>query len=487
MNNEIAKLAPQGIWKHFAEICDIPHPSYFEAKIREYLVDFAKAHKLEYVVDGANNVIIRKPATKGQEGRRTITLQAHVDMVPQANSDKAFDFKTDPILPYIDGEWVKADGTTLGSDNGIGVAAMLAVLASTDIKHGAIEAFFTATEEAGMEGAFGLKVGELQGSILLNLDTERAGELCVGCAGGLDLSATMRYDTFKIDKSFFSAFRIEVKGLKGGHSGIDIPLQRANANKLVARFLKDKQERIGIHLADFWGGNMRNAIPREARVWVVVPTGKEAALKKAVRDYEKLYSKEYYGVEEGISFKAVPAEKPAKVLDFFDQMDLVDAIVGCPNGVMRMSTAMEGLVETSTNLAIVRTERGKASIQCLLRSSVDSRKEELATMMRTVFELADFDVKTSGGYSGWNPNMESPILATMRESYKKLFGDEVEVVAVHAGLECGIIGGVYPDMDMISFGPTIMHPHSPDEKVNIPSVDKFFKLLVYSLETAPMK
>lgn len=487
MDKDFSKLKPELLWKRFSEICNIPHPSHHEEKIREYIVKFAKEHKLDYTVDEGPNVIIRKPATSGMEGRKTIVLQAHLDMVPQKNSDKEFDFEKDPIEAYIDGEWVTANGTTLGADNGIGASAILAVLESNDIKHGPIEALFTATEETGMDGAFALRAGELKGDILVNLDSETEGELYVGCAGGLDVTATMKYDTVKLDKNEFTGYRLELKGLKGGHSGMEIVLQRGNANKLLVRFMRNFQEKLGIMLCDIDGGGLRNAIPREAFATVAVMKKNEKAFLAAVKRFEKLYINEYKGIEDSISFKAIPVRTPSKAINFFDQANLIDAVFACPNGVMRMSNSMPGLVQTSSNLARVVSERGYFKIMCLLRSSVNSEKDDLALMIRTVMELSGATVKQSGAYDGWNPNMESPILKTMKESYNKLFGREPDVMAIHAGLECGIIGGKYPSMDMISCGPTIKYPHSPDEKVNIASVEKFWKFLCYTLENAPVK
>ena len=487
MNNELKKLEPQGLWTRFAEIASIPRPSHHEEKIREYVIEFAKSHKLEYKVDEGPNVIIRKPATPGMENRKTILLQAHLDMVPQKNSDKEFDFEKDPIEAYIDGEWVTANGTTLGADNGIGAAAILAVLEDKTLKHGPIEAMFTATEETGMDGAFALRPGELKSDILINLDSETEGELYVGCAGGLDLTATLKYETVKLERGSFTGFRLEVKGLKGGHSGMEIILQRANANKLLARFMRMYQEKLGIMLCDIDGGGLRNAIPREAFATIAVMNDKVSAFKTAVKKFEKTCIAEYAGIEDSISIKAIPVKTPSKAIDFFDQANLIDAVYGCPNGVIRMSTSMPGLVQTSSNLARVVSERGYFKIMCLLRSSMNSEKEDLALTMRTILELTGANVKTSGGYDGWNPNMNSPILKTMIKGYKDLFGNEPQVMAIHAGLECGIIGGKYPEMDMISCGPTIKYPHSPDEKVNIASVAKFWKFLCYILETAPEK
>ena len=487
MDKDLKKLKPELLWTRFSEICAVPRPSHHEEKIREYIIDFAKRHNLDYTVDAGPNIIIRKPATPGMENRKTVVLQAHLDMVPQKNSDKEFDFEKDGIETYIDGDWVTANGTTLGADNGIGASAILAVLEDRTVKHGPIEALFTATEETGMDGAFALRPGELKGDILINLDSETEGELYVGCAGGLDLTATMKYDTVKLDRENFAGYRLEIKGLKGGHSGMEIILQRANANKLFARFMRNCQEKLGIMLCDIDGGGLRNAIPREAFATVAVMKKHEKAFQNAIKKFEKIYIDEYKGIEDGISFKAVPVKPPSKAINFFDQANLVDAVFGCPNGVMRMSTSMPGLVQTSSNLARVVSERGYFKIMCLLRSSVNTEKDDLALMIRTVFELTGATVRTSGAYDGWNPNMDSPILRAMKAGYKELFGKEPAVMAIHAGLECGIIGGKYPDMDMISCGPTIKYPHSPDEKVNIASVEKFWKFLCHTLETIPVK
>ncbi len=487
MNKDLLKLEPEGIWRHFAEICDVPRPSYHEEKIREYLVAFAKKNKLECIVDEGNNVIMRKPAVKGMENRKTIVLQAHVDMVPQKNNDKTFDFTTDAIQPYIEEGFVTADGTTLGADDGIGVSAILAIMESKTLKHGKLEALFTATEETGMDGANGLKAGELEAEILLNLDTETEGELCIGCAGGLDFKASIPYETIRLQNPDFTGFKIHLKGLKGGHSGLDIKLQRANANKLLARFLKNTQEKYGIILSDIDGGGLRNAIPREASATVAVMKKHQKAFLAAIKKFEALYNKEYDGIEDHISFTAEAIACPKKCIDIFDQCNLVDAIISCPNGVVKMNPAIAGMVQTSSNLARVVSEKGKFNISALLRSSVESEKEDLALNMKTVMELANGKVKLSGGYQGWMPNTHSEILNIMTAAYEKLFGKKPEVGAVHAGLECGIIGGKYPHMDMISFGPSIFHPHSPAEKVDIASVERFWRYLTYTLEHAPEK
>ena len=480
------QLKPELVWKHFKAICQIPHPSHHEEKIREYVVEFAKAHNLEYSVDEACNVYIAKPATPGYEGRKGIVLQAHLDMVPQKNNDKVFDFENDPIEAYIDGEWVTANGTTLGADNGIGLAAAMAAMEDADLVHGPLECLFTATEETGMDGAFGLKSGMLKGDILLNLDSETEGELYVGCAGGMDVNVTFKYREQPLEGKF-AAYKLTVKGLKGGHSGIQIGTQRANANKVLFRLLRQETESYGLEIAAVEGGNMRNAIPREAWAIVVVREAEKAIFEANVKSYEKVIIKEYEGIEDSIEIFAEEVECPKAIIPHLESHSLIRAICGCPNGVQRMSIAMENLVQTSSNLAIVVSNGSTIEVKCLLRSSVDTEKGELAGAISSVFELAGANVELSGSYSGWNPNMKSPILHTMLASYEKLYGVKPSVTAIHAGLECGIIGAKYPGMDMISFGPTICYPHSPDEKVNIASVEKFYDFLLNTIKNAPQK
>lgn len=487
MNKEIRGLQPQTVWNYFAEICDIPHPSRHEEAIRKYIVSFAEEHGLEYVVDDANNIIIRKPAAVGMENRKGIILQSHLDMVPQKNSDKNFDFTKDPIEAYINGEWVTANGTTLGADNGMGIAATLAVLAAKDIKHGNIEALFTATEEDGMVGAFGLKAGLLKGDILMNLDSETEGELYVGCAGGLDANITMPAGEDVLECTTCNPIMIEVSGLKGGHSGMEIILQRANANKLMFRLLRIAINKYQNCMFKIDCGGLRNAIPREAKVWMMVHELDTDAFLKEVVEYEKLIQEEYKGIEDSISIKATIVERPKATFNKEFNDKIINAICAMPNGVVTMSTSMPGLVQTSSNLARVVSENGNVRMQCLIRSSVNSEKYNVADDITSVIELAGGVVELSGGYDGWKPNMESPILKTMTGSYEKLYGKKPEITAIHAGLECGIIGGVYPNLDMISFGPTIRYPHSPDEEVNIGSVGKFWDFLRYTLENAPVK
>ncbi len=482
MDKNLKALKPALVWKHFAEIVNIPRPSHHEEKIREYIVEFAKAHNLEYKVDDACNVYVRKPATAGYENRMGVILQAHLDMVPQKNNDKVFDFENDPIEAYIDGEWVTANGTTLGADNGIGAAAVLAVLEDDTLCHGEVEALFTATEETGMDGAFGLQAGLLKGDILLNLDSETEGELYVGCAGGLDANITFDY-TAEPAPAGYEAVALTVKGLKGGHSGIQIGYQRGNANRLLFRFLRQtSQEWL---LASVDGGGLRNAIPREATAVLLVKNAADFATE--VANYEKVVIAEFENIEDSISIFAESCPMPAEIIPSQVAESLSKAVIGAPDGVIRMSVAMEGLVQTSTNMARVVSDGKTIRLQCLLRSSMNSEKEALGEAIKAVFELAGAKVELSGSYDGWNPNMQSPILHAMKASYNALYGKEPAVMAIHAGLECGIIGGTYPNLDMISFGPTICYPHSPDEKVEIASVAKFYEFLLHTLENAPLK
>ncbi|MBM4158186.1 MAG: aminoacyl-histidine dipeptidase [Ignavibacteria bacterium] len=479
-------LKPESVWNHFEEICRIPRPSKFEKGMIEYVVNFAVKNKLEHIVDEVGNVIIRKPATPGMENRMGVILQGHLDMVPQKNKDVDHDFEKDSIKPRIEGEWVKATGTTLGSDNGIGVATALAVLEAEDLQHGPVEALFTIDEETGMTGAFGLKPGLLKGDILMNLDSEDEGELFIGCAGGTNANAVFKYEEVDVPSNC-SAFHIAVKGLKGGHSGVDISLGRGNSNKILFRFLWLASNKYGLRLADVDGGSLRNAIPRESFANVVIPDKNVEAVKKEIQEFEKTVKKELSAVEPDLSVTMEPAEMPAKLIDELTEDNLICAVYACPNYVIRMSNEMPGLVETSSNLAIVKSGDKEIKVHCLLRSSVDSAKEDLKNMMSCVFDLAGAEIYFDGEYPGWKPNPDSPILNEMKTVYEKMYGKIPKVVAIHAGLECGLIGGVYPNLDMISFGPTIRFPHSPDEMVNIETVKKFWDYLVETLKNIPAK
>ncbi|TFH28193.1 MAG: aminoacyl-histidine dipeptidase [Bacteroidia bacterium] len=482
--SSIRDLAPKEVWKHFYTLTQIPRPSKKEAEIIAYMKKFGEDLGLETIVDEVGNVIIKKPATPGMEKRKGVVLQGHLDMVPQKNSDKDFDFEKDPIETLIDGEWLTADGTTLGADNGIGVAAAMAVLESTTLKHGPVEALFTIDEETGMTGAFGLKPGVLDGDILINMDSEDEGELYVGCAGGIDVSALKNY-TEESAPSGQQAYQVNVQGLKGGHSGMDIPLGRANANKLLFRFLMQAESDLKIRLSEASGGDLRNAIPRESHAVVLVPSADASAFESLVGFYQEIYQKEFADTEPDLSFTCSKTASPSKVVPASDQAKFIRAIFACPNGVQRMSQSMKGLVETSNNLAIASVKDGKFEAYNLTRSSVDSAKEATAWKIAAVFQLIDAEVKLSGDYPGWKPNMASPILLTCQEVYNKNFGKIPEIKAIHAGLECGLLGGVYPNFDMISFGPTIRFPHSPDEKVEIGTVQKFWDFLVAILEEVP--
>ncbi len=484
--SSIKDLTPVEVWKHFHVLTQIPRPSKNEAEVIAYMKQFGENLGLETIVDEVGNVIIKKPATAGMENRKTVVLQGHLDMVPQKNSDKDFDFEKDPIQTTIDGEWVTADGTTLGSDNGIGVAAAMAVLESTRLVHGPLEALFTIDEETGMTGAFGLKPGLLDGDILLNMDSEDEGELYVGCAGGIDVSASKSY-TEENAPSGHVAYLIHAKGLKGGHSGLDIPLGRANANKVLFRFLMQAESDLLIRLSRAEGGDLRNAIPRESSAVILVPEKSANAFETLVASYNEIYRNEFAETEPDLSFTCEKTGTPSKVVPAAEQRKIIRAVFACPNGVQRMSQSMKGLVETSNNLAVVKVKEGRFLALNLTRSSVDSAKEATAWKIAAVFHLMDAEVELTGAYPGWKPNMESPILKVCREVYNRKFGKIPEVKAIHAGLECGLLGGVYPNLDMISFGPTIRFPHSPDEKVEIGTVKKFWDFLVAILEAIPAK
>jgi len=486
MNTKLEALAPAGIWKNFKSLTQIPRPSKKEARIIEYVKNFGENLGLETIVDFVGNIVIRKPATPGMENRKGVIFQSHLDMVPQKNSDKIHDFEKDAIEAYIDDDWVKANGTTLGADNGIGVAAMLTILESGDLKHGPVECLFTIDEETGMTGAFALKSGLLRGDILLNLDSEDEGELYIGCAGGMDANIEFDYATSALP-SDHSAIDIKVSGLKGGHSGLDINLGRGNSNLIIFRLLRSAEQKVNLRLSEFEGGNMRNAIPREARATVLIPRAQRAGFENLIDKYRQVIRKELAAVEPDIKIDIRETAQPARVMDAGLQKRLIASVYSCPNGVIRMTDGIPGLVETSTNLSIVKTTGDKINVSCLLRSSVDSAKENLAEVIGALFELAGAGSSFSGSYPGWKPNMDSAIMKVMDDVYLKMYNKKMEIKAVHAGLECGIIGGVYPNLDMVSCGPTIRHPHSPDEKEHVPSVSKFWDFLVNTLVSIPVK
>ena len=485
-SKDIRNLEPKALWNNFYSLTQIPRPSGKKEEIGRFLVEFGKSLGLETLQDEIGNVLVRKPATPGMEDRKAVVLQSHMDMVPQKNSNVDHNFEKDPIEAFVDGEWVRANNTTLGADNGIGVATAMTILQSTDIPHPAIEMFITVDEETGMFGAFGLQPGFLKGDILINMDSEDEGELYVGCAGGLDANITFRYSEVEVPEGDV-AFKLSLTGLKGGHSGVDINLQRANANKLMFRFLKNAVAEHEARLCCIEGGNLRNAIPREAFAVVTVPAGNEDELLETVADFETLFTEEFSGVEEGISFKAERTDRIKGLMPEEIQDDLINAVTACPNGVYRFIPEVPEVVETSNNVAIVRSDGGKIEVKCLIRSSVESRKEELASMIESTFTLAGAKVEFSGAYPGWKPNLESPILKEMIKVYETNYGKTPKIMIIHAGLECGILGTHYPEMDMISFGPTIRFPHSPDEKVNIETVQKFWDYLQKTLAEIPKK
>ncbi len=486
MSEEIRNLEPKAVWEYFYQLTQIPRPSKHEEAATEYMKKFGESLGLETIVDKVGNVIIRKPATPGYEDRKGVVFQGHLDMVPQANSDSNHDFLKDPIDAYVDGDWVTARGTTLGADNGMGVAAAMAILASKDIEHGPLEGLFTIDEETGMAGAFALQPNVLKGDILMNMDSEDEGELYVGCAGGID--GNFYFDAkLKGIPPRTKAYKINISGLKGGHSGIDIPLEKGNANKILFRFVYEANEKYGIHLTDVQGGSLRNAIPREAFATFLFPENKVGELNGFVADFETKLKAEFNSVDPDLKISVEETEMPDKMISDGVQSRLTKAVYGCPNGVIRMSQDMKGLVETSSNLAVVKLVNNEVIVQCLLRSSVNSAKQDLANSIGSVFALADARVELTGEYPGWKPNMDSEILRTMQDTYKDIYGNIPEIKAIHAGLECGLLGGVYPNWDMISFGPTIRFPHSPDEKVNIKTVERFYKWTVESLKNVPKK
>lgn len=484
--SKVTDLEPKGIWKHFHSLTQIPRPSKKEGRIISFMKEYGESLGLETIVDEVGNVIIRKPATSGCESMRGVVLQAHLDMVPQKNEGTDHDFENDPIETIIDGDWLKANGTTLGSDNGIGVAAAMAVLESTDIAHGPIEALFTIDEETGMTGAKMLQPGLLQGEILLNMDSEDEGELYIGCAGGIDTTGEFT-PSYEAVPEGSKAYRLAVKGLKGGHSGLDIHLGRGNANKILNTLMLMAADKFGLRLSEINGGSLRNAIPREAFAIVVVPAEHAGNFEAFVQEFESISKEEFHETDGGLSISAASADLPSNVVDAKTQDGLFEAVARCPNGVINMTPDMPDVVETSTNLAIVKTSGEKIIIASLQRSSDDASKARLAENIRQVFIQAGAKAYSNGDYPGWKPNVNSPILTTMKKVYADKYDKIPEVKVIHAGLECGILAGAYPHWDMISFGPTIRHPHSPDEKVHIGSVGLFWDYLVETLANIPLK
>ena len=484
--NILTQLKPQIVWSYFEEICQVPRPSKKEEKIIAYLVNFAKEKGLDCKQDEIGNVLISKPASSGCEKLKPVVLQSHIDMVCEKHSNVKHNFEKDPIVPVVDGEWVKATGTTLGADDGIGMAAQLALLAANDIKHGEIECLFTVDEETGLTGAFNLKDGFFKSDILLNLDSEDDGELFIGCAGGIDTVATFKAETEEVPQGYF-AFKMGVSGLKGGHSGDDIHKGLGNANKILNRFLWQATREHGLKLHGFIGGNLRNAIAREASAIAVVPSSQKEPVRVAFNIFYDEVCTELEVTEPGLKMHLESCDMPNDVYSSGFQNALLNAVYACPHGVVEMSRKIEGLVETSTNLAAIKQEGDQVIVTTSQRSSVESAKHDIAAMVESVFELAGAEVKHGDGYPGWAPNTDSEILKITRDSYERLFGEKPVVRAIHAGLECGLFLEKYPKLDMISFGPTIRGAHSPDERINIETVDKFWKHLLDVLLNIPEK
>lgn len=486
INEFLNNLQPANIWFYFREILSIPRPSKKEEKIIAYLLDFGKKHKLETLQDEVGNILIRKPATKGMENRKMVVLQSHIDMVCEKNSDKIHDFEKDPIEAVLKGDWVYANGTTLGADDGIGIAAQLAILASDNIQHGPIECLFTVDEETGLTGAFGLKPGFLKGEILLNLDSEDEGQIFIGCAGGRDTIAWLPYDREPVPEGY-KAFKIMVSGLKGGHSGDDINKGLGNANKILNRFLYGNKEKLCLKLHTFDGGNLRNAIAREAFAIVLVPENKVSELKNELDAFQEEVKSEFHKADPKIKLTIGASNLPDYIADDESVDYLLNAVYACPHGVIAMSQDIKDFVETSTNLASVKFGEDEILITTSQRSSIESSKNDICNMVESVFKLAGGRIEQSAGYPGWKPNPDSAIVASTVKSYKKLFRTEPQVLAIHAGLECGLIGNVYPKMDMTSFGPTIKGAHSPEERIEIASVRKFWDLTLDVLKNIPEK
>ena len=484
--SEIKNLKPECIWRNFDALTQVPRPSGHLEKVQQFLLDFAKRAGVEAYKDEAENIVMRKPATPGMENRKTTILQAHMDMVPQKDKDSTHDFVNDPIQTYIDGDWVRAKGTTLGADNGLGVAAIMAIMEATDLKHGPLEALITADEETGMFGANALPEGKLEGEILLNLDTEEDDELIIGSAGGVDITATLDYKSVESDKEDV-AVKVVIKGLKGGHSGLEICEGRGNANKMMARIVRDAIADDDACLATWHGGNMRNAIPREAEVVLTLPKENKEDLVALVAEYKTIFNDEFKGIENEITVLVEDVDLPAEVVPEEIQDNLVDAIYAAHNGVWRYIPSIPNIVETSSNLAIVDIEGGKAAVKILARSSSESVKEEISRSLESCFNMAGMKVEFSGEYGGWNPNTESELIKVMQSLYKELFNEEPKVQVVHAGLECSIILSKYPGLDICSFGPTLRSPHTPNERAYWPSAAKFWALLTRTLEEIPVK
>lgn len=484
--SELSQLSPQPLWDIFAKICSIPHPSYHEEQLAAYIVSWASEQGFWNERDEVGNILIRKPATPGYENRKPVALQAHLDMVPQKNSDTVHDFTKDPIQPWIDGEWVKARGTTLGADNGIGLASALAVLADSHVEHGPLEVLLTMTEETGMVGAFGLQAGWLQADILINTDSEEEGEIYMGCAGGIDFTTTLPL-TREAVPAGFQTLKLTLKGLKGGHSGCDIHVGLGNANKLLARFLFAHATDLDLRLIDFTGGTLRNAIPREAFATLALPAGNADQLKALAAGYLTTLQHELSQVEKNITLVTEVVASSEQALTAQSRDAFVALLNSTPNGVIRNSDVMKGVVETSLNVGVVAFEGDSAKINSLVRSLIDSGKTYLVETLTALGQLAGAKTVAKGSYPGWEPDATSPVMALVRDTYQQLFNKTPNIQVIHAGLECGLFKEPYPEMDMVSIGPTITGPHSPDEQVHIASVDLYWQLLTALLKAIPAK
>ena len=484
--SDIKNLQPACICKNFHALTQVPRPSGHLEKVQQFLLDFAAKAGVEAYKDSGDNIVMKKPATPGYEHKKTVLLQAHMDMVPQKTPDSKHQFETDPIETFIDGDWVKARNTTLGADNGMGVAAIMAIMEAKDLQHGPVEALITADEETGMFGANALPTGELQADIMLNLDSEEWGEFAIGSAGGIDITATLDYKDVETDPEDV-AVRVTLKGLKGGHSGLEINQGRGNANKMMARFVREAIASCEARLASWHGGNMRNAIPFKAETVLTLPKENVAALQELVEAWKADFIDEYKTIESGIEFFAEEVETPATEVPVAIQDNLLDAIYACHDGVLRMIPVCRDVVETSSNLAIINIENGKADIKILARSSREDMKDYIVTMLQSCFNMAGMKVETSGSYGGWDPNPDSEILTLLKRLYKEQTGKESVVQVVHAGLECSVILGKYPNLDVVSLGPTLRSPHTTTERCYIPTVEPFWQLLVAALAAVPEK
>ena len=482
----IKDLKPAVVWNNFYGLTRCPRPSKHEEIVRQHLLDWAKEHKVEAFADETGNVIMRVPATPGYENRKGVVLQGHMDMVPQKTADTVHDFLKDPIQTVIDGEWVTAKGTTLGADNGMGVALAMSVAEDKSVKHGPVEVLVTYDEETGMSGADALKPGILHGDILLNLDSEDENELCIGCAGGLDAQADFKYRSLPVPRGYVG-YKIDIKGLSGGHSGMDISLYRANANKIMVRVLIPLLERYGAKVADFSGGSLRNAIPFEADALIALPAEKATAAIRYANEILKISQARFEQSDPGMQWSFTKVAKPARCIEDAVILNACKAIAVCPSNVIRMSQTMQGLTETSINLAVVRCKRGHLTVNSLLRSAMNTAKQDLALRVRYIFEFAGAKVKFFGGYPGWTPKPDTPINKLINDMHIKLYGKPMNVMATHGGLECALLGAKYPNWEMVSIGPTVLYPHSPDERVHIPAVQRSWDLLKAVLENIPEK